>query len=515
MAMTLKQRILRLINEPFKNHTLFEVLFFGTALIVTFVVLYKIPQDPDLGWHIASGAKEWATKSIPRTDWFSSTFSDFRWVDHEYLSNLLIYGITHFFGKIGLSVTYTLIACATLLVAMKYATVEKVSWANAALYGAFISPIFYYYVGARPQVMPWLFITLVFACIASLKRNPKAKAIYFLPLIFLSWANLHGGSVSIGIVILGTFVLIEGLKTWYFLDGEENIFLQKTHALTLSAYQKLVAMSLIAAVATLANPYGYRIYEEFLRTVTDRYSMSRINEWLPPNFTQPTGVLLLILLFILIEVIYLEHKKKIDFTYMVFFFGFLFLATQSVRHIPLFALVMSPFLLGSSKNLFDTYLGPVLQKKFVFILIAGTALLGVANYHTFFEQWEASKSETAIAQEAGYPEGAVMYLHTHEVPGNMFNLYNWGGYLIEKLPEHKVFIDGRMPHWRNKDLQVFRDYNTIVNVESDYQAKIDHYGVGFFVINHGGTLESTLRQSSQWKEVYSDSKAIIFEKNNE
>ncbi len=512
--MTLKDRVNRLIHEPFKNTTLFTLLFVGILFAVTFMVLFKIPDDPDLGWHIASGAREWGMKSIPRTDWFSFTFPDFRWVDHEYLSNILIYGLQSGFGKVGISVFCTLVACVTLFVGLKYATVEKVSWANTALYAALVSPMFLYYVGARPQVLPWLFIILVFASVASLKRNEKSKAVFLLPLLFAAWANLHGGSVSIGIVILGTFVAIEGLKVWYFLDGEENIFLQKAHALSLRAYQKFVGTALIAVCATLANPYGYRIFEEFIRTITDKYSMSRINEWLPPNFTQPTGVLLLIFLFILIEVLYLEHKKKIDFTYIVFFFGFLFLASQSVRHIPLFALVMSPFLLGSSKKMFDTYIGPILQQKFVFVLVMGTLVLVFVRYNHFFERWQTSFSESAIAAESNYPAGAVSYIQTHNLPGNMFNIYNWGGYLIEKLPEHKVFVDGRMPHWRKGDLQVFRDYNTIVNVESDYQAKIDHYNIGFFLIGHGGALETTLRQSGDWKQVYSDDTAIIFEKND-
>lgn len=508
-------KLKRLIHEPFKNRTLFNVLFVGILFVVTFAMLYKIPDDPDLGWHVASGAKEWSTHSIPRIDWFSHTFPDFRWVDHEYLSNIIIYGLNQVFGKIGISVFYTLIACLTLFVGLKYSAVQKISWTHAALYGILVSPMLIYYVGARPQVLPWLFISLVFACVAWLKRNPKSKSPFFLPLIFLAWANLHGGSVSIGLVIMGTFVVIEGLKVWYFSDGDENIFLKKYYALTLKAYYKFTGLALIAALATLVNPYGYRIYEEFLRTVTDTYSMSRINEWLPPNFTQATGVLLLIFLFVLIEAMYLQYKEKIDFTYIVFFFGFLFLASQSVRHIPLFALVMSPFLLDATKPIFDTYIEPILQKKLIFVLVMGALVLTFSRYNHFFVRWQTSLSDTSIAVSANYPYGAVAYLTTHEVSGNMFNIYNWGGYLIENVPQHKVFIDGRMPHWRRGNLQVFRDYNTIINVDPGFQYELDRYNIGFFVIGHGGALDSTLRSSADWKQVYSDDQSIIYVKNNE
>ncbi len=510
--MKIPKPLFRLIHEPFKNRALFNVLFFGILFLITFAILFKIPDDPDLGWHIAAGMREWGSRMIPRTDWFSFTFSDFRWVDHEYLSNIVIYWLTLIHGKVAISIFYTFIACLALFVGLKYAAVEKISWVHAALVGVAISPMFLYYVGARPQVLPWLFIALTMAVVASMKRNKKSKAFLFLPLIFLVWANLHGGSVSIGIVILGTFVAIEGLKVWYFLDGDENIFLQKKYALTLHSYLKFVGASLVAMVATLANPYGYRIYEEFLRTVTDTYSMSRINEWLPPNFTQPTGILLLIFAFVLIEALYLQHKSKIDFTYVVFLFGFFFLATQSVRHIPLFALIMTPFLLDSTKGFVDTYLEPVLRKKLVFVLVMGTAVLSLVTFNHFFDRWQTSLSETAIAIQANYPVGAVTYVKTHDLPGNMFNIYNWGGYLIEKLPEHKVFIDGRMPHWRNDNLQVFKDYNIIVNADPSFQSLVDHYQIGFFLIGHGGPLESKLASDPNWEQVYSDGASIIFEK---
>jgi len=51
-----------------------------------------------------------------------------------------------------------------------------------------------------------------------------------------------------------------------------------------------------------------------------------------------------------------------------------------------------------------------------------------------------------------WPVGAGgLYVKTHrEVSAtrNMFNQYTWGGYLMEVLPEHKVFVDGPRILWR-------------------------------------------------------------------
>jgi len=56
--------------------------------------------------------------------------------------------------------------------------------------------------------------------------------------------------------------------------------------------------------------------------------------------------------------------------------------------------------------------------------------------------------------------GAVDYVKTHrEVfrDKNMFNQYTWGGYLMEVLPEHKVFVDGRTDFYGEPLIREFDD----------------------------------------------------------
>jgi hypothetical protein len=52
------------------------------------------------------------------------------------------------------------------------------------------------------------------------------------------------------------------------------------------------------------------------------------------------------------------------------------------------------------------------------------------------------------------PRGAVEFLRREAAQGLplvLFNEYGWGGYLTLYAPELRVFIDGRMPHWRADD----------------------------------------------------------------
>ena len=70
----------------------------------------------------------------------------------------------------------------------------------------------------------------------------------------------------------------------------------------------------------------------------------------------------------------------------------------------------------------------------------------------------------------GYPGQAVEYIQKHGCQGgNIFNSYDFGGYLIWKLPTQKVYIDGRMPDWRDEAGQRYMDRYFKVYRDKEYQ----------------------------------------------
>src|SRR3989344_9636631 len=64
----------------------------------------------------------------------------------------------------------------------------------------------------------------------------------------------------------------------------------------------------------------------------------------------------------------------------------------------------------------------------------------------------------------------------------MFNDYGWGGYMIWKLPERKVFIDGRMPSWRQNGQFVFGDYFNIMQTQKGFEKILNTYDVQLVLI---------------------------------
>lgn len=81
-----------------------------------------------------------------------------------------------------------------------------------------------------------------------------------------------------------------------------------------------------------------------------------------------------------------------------------------------------------------------------------------------------------------YPMGAAELLREADLGGNLFNPYNWGGYLIYQLaPRYRVFIDGRTILYSTAYRNLVRDYITIENRAADYEALLDTYDVDILV----------------------------------
>ena len=74
------------------------------------------------------------------------------------------------------------------------------------------------------------------------------------------------------------------------------------------------------------------------------------------------------------------------------------------------------------------------------------------------------------------------WLLEQKYEGEGFSEYGWGGYLIWKMPEKKVFVDGRMPSWRwdpadkTQSSWAFKDYRKIME-KADFEDFFNAFAV--------------------------------------
>lgn len=107
----------------------------------------------------------------------------------------------------------------------------------------------------------------------------------------------------------------------------------------------------------------------------------------------------------------------------------------------------------------------------------------------------------------------MQYIKEHQLLGNLFNEYNWGGYLVWQLPEKPVFIDGRMAVWKTPNQDIFAEYNKIANADVATGSILDKYDVGLALIYANRQSKSYfLGRAAQWKLLYQDDLAMVFQR---
>lgn len=489
-----------------KNFLLGVLLFSVVFSIFLSVSIYRL--DLDFGWHIRTGFLILQNKQIPHIDWYSYTMPNFPWIAHEWLTEVFMSLTYSVFSYVGLAVIFALIGTLAVFVVASLRPI-KYSFGPAVLGALALAP----FIGVRPQVISLLFLAAVYVLGLTLVFHQGGqKIVWLLPVIFLFWANLHAGFIA-GLLLLFLFLLISSYR--YIKSGFKNNLFP----------QKLLIIFVISILVTLINPYGPLIYREILGTVNDNFLRQHIIEWMPiyNNLQLFLIIYLGVILGLLICLI-----KKVNFWQDLFIpLVFLVMGVASLRNIALFIIVSIPLLslfIYQTSELFDPRKKNYFKKTIhappvIFFLIAGLILLCANNL------------KISARENSYYPYGAVNYLKEHQIQGRLFNIYNWGGFIIWALPENKVFIDGRMPSWRYQGKYIFKDYIAMSEDKNKCRYLLDKYNVVYGLVDNiqdqglVNKLISNLipykksdKKFSQifdelgWSKVYIDQTAIIYKK---
>jgi hypothetical protein len=109
-----------------------------------------------------------------------------------------------------------------------------------------------------------------------------------------------------------------------------------------------------------------------------------------------------------------------------------------------------------------------------------------------------------------FPAAGIAYLQAHSATGPLFNLYDWGGYVIWKLnPRTPVFIDGRADLYGESLMREFAD---TYDLKHDWQRALQTWQIRTVLVNPDCALAVALRDAPGWQVRYSDSQAVVLER---
>jgi hypothetical protein len=453
-------------------------------LLAIFLLFLLPAMDPDLGWHLRCGQLILDKQGFCSQNLFSSLLPDYHWPNHHWLYQVVLFSIWKNFGLWGLSLFNALLATSTFMffnLAIENYQLEK-RWATMIIF--FLSwGVFSF--GIRSQLLGIFYFCLTVAFL--LRKDVFSKK--FLPIIFLFWANSHG-SVIVGLI----FFLLYSLK-----NLKKNLF-----------------CFILSFLATLINPFGIKIYQEAWRHFAVVNLDKLIAEWIPPRPWKQ-----IVILAIGSLLIFLSRK-----TLWPLLISFSFLALRARRNLPLFLIIF--FVLLFRNKVLRNWLQPWLKKKSLRKDLAFFTSLLILFYSLFVRLPKTIKTNSSwqnFCQDSNqtYPCEAINFLKNQPEKGlsseseeNIFNRYEWGGFLIWQLPEYKVFIDGRMPAWPTPSgKSPYTIYLETLQTQPGWQETLNRYDINWILISPGTFMDLKLKPNPEnfgWSEAYRDKKSVIYKR---
>lgn len=484
-------------------------------VLLLFVALFAIvaarsqPADTDTFWHLKSGELMWQTGRVLRADPFSHTVEGQAWIDHGWLVQVALWPIYRAAGLPGLALLLAaLVTLAFVLVYRQGASRPgDVVAAFVTLLAALASSVAW---SVRPQIVTFLLAAVIAYLLAAYKRTGRARRLWPIPLLVLLWVNCHGGFVV-------AFILMA-----CYLAGEIMNGLTRSKEQRQPGRPGPIALAMAASLPmVLLNPNTVRLVPYAYQTVNIGPLQTFIQEWAAPDFhllqLQPFIWLLLLALAALALA-----RRQGDWTDLALIGVFGYMGLLAVRNVALFALVAAPVVaryataaldelaLSPRLSWLSTLTRPLPRRPsraisllnlglLVVALAAGGALVGL----------RLVQMDEPDGWGPGLPVQAAEYLQTHDLPGKMFNTYNWGGYFVWTLyPQQPVFVDGRT------DLYAFHgvldDYVQVHLARAGWRDVLARYGIGYVVTEEGGLLATVMDEAEDWQAVYRDGITVIY-----
>jgi hypothetical protein len=474
--------------------------------------------EPDFGWHLRTGLDllEWGGR-MPAFDPYSHTLPDWPWVEHAWLTDLvigLLYQAGGSAGALAVILFFAVITASAWIIASQCSRATVPARLLACALSLWVALPF---LGARTQMVTLLGLATLMWVLQRLEEGQR-PVVWLIPPLFLVWANLHGGFTA-GLFLLG---LVIGLAWILSVVGKVWPVAQQSATSVAGFNGALIVATGVGALLTLVNPYGWRLYQEILESLSDRFMIETLQEWHPVSAETLAGRLFAIYLIGLGSAMICWYRRVEPVRWSILAV-FLVLACRHLRNIPLFLILSLPLMADMLQEAFDrARVLPVLRDVRpsrgigVLTVALGMFLLYLGPEH-LRSVWHFGVQPATAFRQTSYPIEAVEWLQAHQtrLGTRPIHDYQYGGFLLWWMPHEKVFIDGRMPAWRMGDRQIFREYIDVREADPPNLAVLDKYSIDWALIQRDSSLAHALGSRPAWSREYEDAKVIIFARNND
>ena len=347
--------------------------------------------------------------------------------------------------------------------------------------------------GPGPGYATVLFFAIELLLIFEVRRSGRPKRLFWLPALFLLWANTDIQFVY-GILLLGLFLaalLIEQSSKQF--AGTSPV--RQSLAITTG----LVGISLLATIIT---PYFYRSYGVFFASATsaaNRY----LFDYHAMSFRRPQDYLLLLLT--MAAFLALGLRRSHDIFQITLLVGCAMLSFHLQRDGWL-AVMVSIAILGDTTWAAGATAEAEFQKSWTLPRSITAALVIAVVLFAATVLIPRDRQALLERMQVNYPVRAADYVRDHHLPQPLFNPSQWGGFLMWYLPDYPVAIDGRAELY-NDDQNI--QYARFLQSQIPYSAYPPISRARTILLEKDSIKAQVLSRMPGYQVVYSDHVATV------
>jgi hypothetical protein len=427
-------------------------------LVLLFVTVFAMaclmPAQNDTWWQLRAGEDIWTSGRIVLVDQFTHTVRGEPWPDHEWLTQLLFFGI-YTLGGLPLLTALCALAVTAAWGVVCALTPGRGLWRAVAIGVA--AGLTAGSWSLRPQVLTMAMFAVTLWILV------RRRWTWALPVLFLVWANLHG-AVALG----GVLMIAATTASLLARDG---------------FHRTLLPVGALCLVATILTPLGWDLWL-FMPASIQRVQGYQVQEWRTPGW-DPLGAMfwlagICVTLVILANRRYLRSAAVLTLALatMLLFVT----AARSARNIPPFFLCAVPMVMtllakAREPRPASSQRNAILANAFLAAGAVVAALMVITHAWAGPSprlQWTPVQPETIAAIAA--------------CDGPLYNRYDEGGYLVWFMKDRPVFIDSRQdPFPVALVLEQMRIERT-----GDYRDTFARYHIGCALAADGSPLARSL-----------------------